>query len=216
MFLHCGMQSETFDDRIFHFRITLMDTDPAIWRLIEVPGWYDFWELHVAIQDAMGWTDSHLHMFTPVGDSWSSEWRIGIPLDELDHEYVAGWDVPIIEHFASAGDALGYMYDFGDGWEHRVELIAVSPMDSDAGYPRCLDGAGNCPPEDCGGPHGYSLLRDILSDPSHEQHDELMEWVGGPDAAKALLDAEPFDPSTVAFDDPDKRWDKAFGRRDWG
>jgi len=219
------MHDEIFDDRVFRFRITLLDTDPAIWRLIDVPGWYDFRELHVAIQGAMGWTDSHLHMFTPVGESWSSEWQIGIPLDDLDEETIAGWEIPIIEHFGSVGDALDYTYDFGDGWEHRVELTGVSLASSEiqttsagssapaATYPRCLDGAGSCPPEDCGGPHGFSLLREILPDPTHEQYDEMLEWVGGPDHATALLDPEPFDPSAVTFDDPDDRWDHVFGGR---
>lgn len=51
---------------VFRFRVELRDIAPPIWREIEVPGDYTFWGLHVAIQDAMGWLDYHLHAFLPA------------------------------------------------------------------------------------------------------------------------------------------------------
>jgi hypothetical protein len=48
---------------VYQFKITLKYIKPPIWRRILVPETYTFWDLHVAIQDAMGWTDSHLHKF---------------------------------------------------------------------------------------------------------------------------------------------------------
>jgi hypothetical protein len=48
-------------------------------------------------------------------------------------------------------------------------------------YPRCLSGARRCPPEDCGGVHGYA------------------EFL--------------FNPRAVVFDDPRKRFKKAFKSR---
>ena len=48
---------------IYQFRITLEDIEPLIWRQIQVPSNYSFWDLHVAIQDSMGWLDYHLHEF---------------------------------------------------------------------------------------------------------------------------------------------------------
>lgn len=44
----------------------------------------------------------------------------------------------------------------------------------------CLDGANACPPEDVGGSWGYEHLLAVLDDPSHEEHEHLNEWVGGP------------------------------------
>ncbi len=35
-----------------------------------------------------------------------------------------------------------------------------------------------CPPENCGGVWGYKRLLEIISTPSNEQHDEIMEWLG--------------------------------------
>ena len=48
---------------IHRLRIELRHIRPKIWRRIEVPSEYTFWDLHSAIQDAMGWYDSHLHEF---------------------------------------------------------------------------------------------------------------------------------------------------------
>ena len=48
---------------IYQFKITLLDTKPSVWRRIQVPESYTFYDLHIAIQDAMGWKDSHLHCF---------------------------------------------------------------------------------------------------------------------------------------------------------
>jgi hypothetical protein len=47
--------------RIMQFRIELNDLKPPIWRRIQVPETYSFWDLHVAIQDAMGWLDPWGH-----------------------------------------------------------------------------------------------------------------------------------------------------------
>ena len=43
---------------------------------------------------------------------------------------------------------LSYDYDFGDFWEHEVRIEARIPVDSNARYPICLDGARFAPPED--------------------------------------------------------------------
>ena len=48
---------------VYEFRVTLAEVSPSIWRSIQVPEPYSFWDLHVALQDAMGWLDYHLHLF---------------------------------------------------------------------------------------------------------------------------------------------------------
>lgn len=76
-------------DKIFQFKIVLKDTNPPVWRRIQVPTTYTFWALHVAIQDSMGWWDSHLHKF----DIQNSE--IGIPPEEKfyvrNQKILPGW-----------------------------------------------------------------------------------------------------------------------------
>jgi hypothetical protein len=48
---------------VYQFKITRKETHPPDWRRIQVPSTYKFWDFHVAIKDAMGWLDCHLHEF---------------------------------------------------------------------------------------------------------------------------------------------------------
>lgn len=78
------------------FLIVLPNTDPLVWRRIQVPEAYSFWDRHVAIQDAMGWLDYHLHEFEVLDKKTERLVRIGIPDDEWPDERPckAGWKVP--------------------------------------------------------------------------------------------------------------------------
>ena len=70
-------------DWVHQFLIVLPNTDPLVWRRIQIPESYSFWDLHVAIQDAMGWLDCHLHEFRVVLDSKTGRLtRLGIPIDD--------------------------------------------------------------------------------------------------------------------------------------
>lgn len=74
-------------------------------------------------------------------------------------------------------------------------------------YPRCLAGARACPPEDCGGPHGYERLLATTAKPRTAEAKSLLKWLGGP------FDPEAFDARWVGFDNPKQRWKVAFGQR---
>jgi len=192
---------------VMMFRVALQDVHPAVWRLIEVPARYSFWDLHVAIQDAMGWLDCHLHLFR-IADARGDVVEIGIPNDEpFDDEPVClrGWDVPIADYFDRLGARAEYEYDFGDGWVHELRLEGIMSRRRGTKYPRCVGGANRCPPEDCGGPFGYAEMLRTIADPGHEEYASTMEWLDGP------FDATAFDPGRVRFDNPAKRWRIAFG-----
>lgn len=193
--------------RLFQFHVCLRDIEPTIWRRIQVPADYTFWDLHVAIQDAMGWQDYHLHVFRFYDPHTRDEVEIGIPDFEVaraEDTCLAGWEVPIKKHFAEPGDLSVYTYDFGDGWNHRITLEAVVRAVPRKRYPVCTDGQRACPPEDCGGPMGYQGLLEIMRDPDHERYEDMLEWLGG------RFDPEVFNPTKVKFDNPDKRWKRAF------
>jgi Plasmid pRiA4b ORF-3-like protein len=82
---------------------------------------------------------------------------------------------------ADAGHkTFSYLYDFGDGWSHTVELEKLAPTLQGEPILRLLEAVGRCPPEDCGGPFGYERLLKILADPDDAEHDELLAWCGGP------------------------------------
>ena len=194
-------------DRILRLRVELSEVTPPIWREIEVPADYDFWSLHVAIQDAMGWSDSHLHEF--VLDPRSGETDslvIGIPdRDAPDAGPRPGWDYPIGPFLHQGAPAIDYLYDFGAGWRHRIWCVAERTLrepEQRSALPRCLGGERACPPEDCGGPPAYAQLVTLASldrDQVPEPGRDLYEWM------PVGFDPESFDPEQVVFDDPQQR-----------
>lgn len=198
---------------IHRYRVSLLEIRPEIWRTIAVPAECNFWDLHVAIQDAMGWRDYHLHAFRfAAGDDRGST-LIGIPDDHGfagGPEYLPGWGIPIAEYFRRPGDRARYEYDFGDGWEHDVTLEEISPCPPKQKLPICLGGARACPPEDCGGVPGDENLLEAIADPEHPEHESLREWL---EEFYEDYDPERFDPAKVKFSDPVRRWQRAFGHR---
>jgi hypothetical protein len=202
---------EARERTVLQFLVVLIGSDPLVWRRIQIADDSSFWDFHVAIQDAMGWQDCHLHEFRVVHPETGTPNRIGIPEpDGLDERpLAAGWDTAVSEYFSwasvSSGMPAHYLYDFGDDWHHIVMLEDVLPRRSSR-YPRCLAGARACPPEDCGGIHGFADFLEAISDPTHPEHTAMLEWVG------ASYDPAIFDPASIVFADPKRRWRRAFGR----
>jgi hypothetical protein len=194
---------------VHQFLIVLVGTDPLVWRRIQVPQRSTFWDLHVAIQDAMGWLDSHLHEFRLLDVTETQVVSIGIPSDEdpADRPVLPGWEVRVSSFFERrewhAPPAM-YAYDFGDDWEHVVVHEGMEPADEKLTYPRCVGGARRCPPEDCGGVHGYEEFLKAIADRRHPEHRTMVEWIGGE------FDPDAFDPGVVVFDDPRQRLKMAF------
>jgi hypothetical protein len=156
----------------FRLRIELEEMSPPVWRLIEVPGSISLSRLHRVLLGAMGWLGGHLHEFRidgvdygPPDEDWDTETR--------DDRRVR------LEHVAGRDTVLEYVYDFGDGWHHVIEVVGIEPAPSpDDRRPHCLDGSGACPPEDCGGPWGYDELRRALTRPRAARHSEAVESLG--------------------------------------
>ena len=86
---------------------------------------------------------------------------------------------------------MRYLYDFGDSWEHDIVVEKVGPPEPDTSYPLCLAGKRACPPEDSGGVWGYADLLEALADPASPEHDDMLDWLGGP------IDPEAFELEAV-------------------
>jgi len=162
-------------DTIARLKITLDDVKPAILRRVEVPFDIRLDRLHLTIQAAMGWTNSHLYELRAGDAGWST------PYPEAD------WSGDFLDaRKARLGDVLEdigakklvYLYDFGDGWEHTIKVERLADPEPAVLYPRLIEVSGRCPPEDCGGPWGYAEFLEAITDPKHERHAELTEWIG--------------------------------------
>lgn len=190
-------------EQVYQFKVSLKEISPAIWRRIQVPQTYTFWDLHVAIQDVMRWADYHLHLFKIINPATAIKEEIGIPDDDeafnKHDKTLPGWKQKIARYFSSNNLEAEYLYDFGDGWRHEIKLEDILPREKGVKYPVCVAGERACPPEDCGGVHGYQDFLEIIMNPSHERHEEMLNWVGG------KFEPEYFDIGKVCFDDPKKR-----------
>lgn len=160
------------EDSILQLKVTLVAVEPQVWRRIHIEAASSLLDLHVALQAAMGWRELHLHQFE-IGKE-----RYGNPDLMDDPSVIDERTAPLFQAF-EAGASLLYEYDFGDSWEHRVELEELVPRQPRLRYPRGIDGARACPPEDCGGSHAYMDFLSAIANPSDERHQELLDWAGG-------------------------------------
>jgi hypothetical protein len=155
----------------FTLRLALLDHSPEVWRRLLAPGSVRLDELHLIFQDAMGWTNSHLHQFR-IGQALYGMHCEDWPDEELHEVEFKFADI------VQQDDRFRYEYDFGDSWEHEVVVEQTQTVRPVLRFAVCLDGANACPPEDCGGTGGYADLLTALTDPSHSEHKQYRQWVG--------------------------------------
>ena len=157
---------------IVRLKITLDDVEPKVLRRVEVPLSIRLDRLHLAIQAAMGWTNSHLYEIRARDVGWGivdPDWGDG-PLDARKAKLA-----DVLEDVGVK--TLRYLYDFGDGWEHTIKIERLDDPKPGALYPRLTEAKGRCPPEDVGGPWGYAEFLEALEDPEHERHADLaLDW----------------------------------------
>ncbi len=163
----------------FQFKIKITGiTKPPVWRSITMPANYSFYEFHIAIQVAFGWENYHLFQFSPKG--YGSKPIIRELMNDEDdfmfEEALDAFEVKLSEIFTREKQKFTYIYDFGDNWEHSIVLEKV--LQEKTMYPNLLAGKGKCPMEDCGGRGGYELAKEILADPTNDEHEEFAEWAG--------------------------------------
>ena len=175
-------------DRRFRIRVSLIDSEPEIWRLIEVDATLTLEAVHEVLQRAMGWRAEHLHMFAkndpraPLDPSdrdvisMEMRWYDQESLDEgLPGMLETEW---ALHHLLSVeAPTAFYEYDFGDGWLHRLDLVDI--VDGGPRAAQLLDGQGRAPLEDSGGVHGYLEKLEVLADPHHPEHEFISEWIEG-------------------------------------
>lgn len=159
---------------IYQLRITLAETEPPIWRTVLASGNLSLKKVNEIIQAAMGWTNSHLHVF----ESTDRKVALSDPWFGIDH--AKDESKVKLRSFAPEVDSrFRYEYDLGDGWKHDVVVEAILPPGKTGRTPRCVDGKRACPPEDCGGVPGYTDLVAAMRDRQHPERKRFLEWLGG-------------------------------------
>jgi hypothetical protein len=177
-------------DVIVQIKVRLLGvTKPSVWRRVQLRADTRLDQLHEILQAALGWENYHLHAFS-FGEEEFGPRDPELQLDFADERKVS------LDQLIDIGTRFRYTYDFGDNWEHEILVEDVLDPGPDTHYPTLVLAKGACPPEDCGGPWGYSDLKAILADPNDEQHQEMLEWLG-------LENASEFDPATAPSENID-------------
>lgn len=113
------------ESSIMQLKVTLKNVKPDTWRRVLVPTSIRYDQLHAIIQVLFGWTNSHLHSFSPVDDPAI---EYGIVMQDLD---VGDEMLDESENFAypdlEKGNVM-YIYDFGASWTHQIELEKMITM----------------------------------------------------------------------------------------
>lgn len=151
-------------------RVSLLGGEPTVWRRVMVASLIKLPKFNRVLETVMGWEGYHLHMFE-IGDL-----RIG-EQDDDSSDVIDERRITIEQILPRVGSELTWTYDFGDDWTHEVIVEAIEEPSPDVTYPVCTGGERACPPEDCGGIHGYQRLVEAIADPTDEEHDEFMTWV---------------------------------------
>ena len=189
-------------NQVIQFKVSLNHVSPKVWRRIQVPETYTFWNLHCAIQDVMGWMNCHLHGF--ILSEKNARLNAGIRIQMPNPEWDEGGELDeskerLMDWFPKRVKQCLYTYDFGDTWDHTILFEKLIPAEQKT-YPVCIAGKNACPPEDCGGPGGYEYKLEVIKNPKTDEDKEIVEWMG-------LEEGEEYDPTffnmeEIYFTDP--------------
>lgn len=204
------MTSRRASRTALRFKIRILAIRPPIWRRIEVPGNFTFWDFHCAIENAFEWEDHRAHEFRP----WPRGRYTGPPRylevigsSDYDRDTTPdhySWQVRLAKRFETPRDRWLYarlpgMGDFSNDWEHEVVFEGAEKRSPGISEPVCLGGRRAAPPRDCCGLRGYDELVRARSG----EADESERWFD-PEFYEEYQDFDPdfFDREAVFFSDP--------------
>ncbi len=179
-----GAKPTPHTGRTYRLHISLRGTQPLVWRRVQVPGIFTLGKLHDVIQTLFGWTDTHLHKFSIGKEEYGES-------ADFDEDVSPEAKICLAEAAGMRVKRFTYVYDFADDWVHDIVVEKVFSGNSGSETLICLAGKRHRPPEDCGGVLGYREFLETIRDPTHEEHEAMLEWVGG------SFDPEAFDLAAV-------------------
>jgi pRiA4b ORF-3-like protein len=118
--------------------VSLVHMVPPTRRQVEVPSDLTLAGLHEVIQVLFDWDGDHLYEFVVGRRRYADPYYLEACEDD---------EVSLGEVAGRAGKVIGYTYDLGARWEHRIVVDAVEPAFAGARYPRCVAGVGPHPAE---------------------------------------------------------------------
>ncbi len=185
--------------KVYQFKVTLKYIRPPIWRRIQVLSDHTLGDLHLVLQVVMGWSNDHLHEFRIGQVSYGvqdPEMDWGGP--DIDED-----DVTLDQVVTQKGARVHYQYDFGDSWDHEIQLEKILDVEPGRQYPACITGKRACPPEDIGGVWGYVRFLETMANPRDPEYKEMREWWGADSFDPEAFDLEEVNARLRWADDPE-------------
>lgn len=179
-------------DQVFQIQIVLRGSKPKIWRRILIPSDMPLSDFHEVIQTSMGWENSHLHQFEKDNILYTMKIEGDVFWNEKKKKDYK--DLIVSDLLTKKHEKVTYEYDYGDRWEHDIFLEEIIAADPNIKYPFCVEGKMSCPPEDCGGIHGYQDILKIMRNPENKFYENYKDWLD-----------EDFDPDYFDKDEVNKR-----------
>ena len=158
----------------YNFKIDLLHSEPLVTRTFRVSSESSLYLLHQIIQVVMGWRNSHLYEFS-IDTLRFMDTRL---VDEDFEDVTDVKSVMVEDVFPRVGAKAHYLYDFGDGWMHQLELMNINHLPQNELLPSFISAQNSCPPEDCGGIHRYLEMIEIVKDPTHAEYANIIEFLG--------------------------------------
>ena len=192
-------------ERVYQFNIFFSGIKPMIWRRFQVPETYAFWELHVAIQDMLGWQNKGLHQFYVQSIETKQITRIGLlETGRSILPFAHAWGTMIRDYFNERRKRGHYFAPFTREWHLRMELEKILPREGKKSYPICLEGEGNAPPQMCDEADKESFFDRISFNRQCRRYRRVLKYLGD------AFDPKAFDKDLIVFSDPKKEF-KQFG-----
>lgn len=181
-----GSKAKKAPARALCLRLSVVGTQPKVWRRIVVLETMWLSRLHDAIQIAFDWYDYQTHLFL------IDDLKFGNPVKRDGLVVEDDRDVTLADLNLANRDKMFYDYLFGEGWhvEVRVEKN-MAVVTKGLHFPFCAAGERAGPPEDCGGLEAFHDMLACLKEPDSELGKEWIAWLG-PD-----YDPEVFDKKKV-------------------
>jgi hypothetical protein len=160
---------------VYQLKVTLKGIRPPIWRRVLVPDNIVLAQLHAVVQTVMGWEDSHMHSFKIEGLEYGEPSIDSYVTVKDERRFTLG------ELVTKVKAKFLYTYDFGDNWEHELQLEEILPVVADQRLPVCVTGKRAGPPENVGGAWGYQALLEARDNPRHPERQNFAELIASYD-----------------------------------
>ncbi|CAG7816317.1 unnamed protein product [Allacma fusca] len=171
--------------KLYQFKIRLADTDPEVWRRVDIPGDFTIDQFGRTVVRSIGWIpDYPFTFFGPNREiiknlSRSEEFytdedkkkRRSKRLQKKDSTKIT------VSELYSMKKKMSVIHMGNECWIHVIELEEIKDNVGRKWYPKCIAGANACPPDECGGSDGYEYLKAAISDPKHKEHDSMKDFL---------------------------------------